>query len=506
MSEFSHLLSEFIAAKSVGTYSMAQYCGIDRSTIYKIINGKRKPSSLDSVIRMARFMQLTPAERETLIEAYRISDVGADVYYRRKDMMDLLENFSYHEIVPLHLTFPAVEPDIDADVTPLHGTAQILPVLFSILSNESSRKNGHIELLIRPDFPYVMDLLRMSGQQNPSLEIRHIFCLNNTEELTRAKSNYNLVCLKRILPLYICGCRYQAYYYYDTIVSNPSGLRLFPYLIQTGNYAVLLSEDLEYAVLYRDRATREMLAGMFQNYLNDAELYLEKIDTVQKQMEYTTSIISNTSRSGMQFDFQLQPCLTPFFTDKMLEQYLAKELPDRERLLQGLKLYLKQIQKYMFGSPTVSIFSENGVRKFLLEGTLEEYPSDFYYIPAAKDRVSLVRQMLAAPENLKLRMLRREIGSIRNGLNILIHNYAGYLYFCSGNSSVFYLMIREPSLLTAFQDFFESMSDDLFYTDGEMRERIAMLIDECREANCCGSADESDDAITPPQKIFMTSQ
>ena len=49
MSEFSYVLSRHIHEKNIKTYALAQYCDFDRSNMYKIISGKRKPSSLEIV-------------------------------------------------------------------------------------------------------------------------------------------------------------------------------------------------------------------------------------------------------------------------------------------------------------------------------------------------------------------------------------------------------------------------------------------------------------------------
>ena len=66
MSVFSDLLSEYITMKDVGVYPLSQFCGLDRSSMYKIINGKRKPAGEDVVRKMAQFMQLTPQEMGTV--------------------------------------------------------------------------------------------------------------------------------------------------------------------------------------------------------------------------------------------------------------------------------------------------------------------------------------------------------------------------------------------------------------------------------------------------------
>ena len=68
MSVFSDLLSEYITMKDVGVYPLSQFCGLDRSFMYKIINGKRNPSGEDVVRKMAQFMQLTPREKTDFMD------------------------------------------------------------------------------------------------------------------------------------------------------------------------------------------------------------------------------------------------------------------------------------------------------------------------------------------------------------------------------------------------------------------------------------------------------
>ena len=97
MSVFSDLLSEYITMKDVGVYPLSQFCGLDRSFMYKIINGKRNPSGEDVVRKMAQFMQLTPREKTDFMDAFYITQMGEEVYYRRKSVGELIETFSHRE-------------------------------------------------------------------------------------------------------------------------------------------------------------------------------------------------------------------------------------------------------------------------------------------------------------------------------------------------------------------------------------------------------------------------
>lgn len=47
MSTFSDVLTEYINTKNIKVFPMAKYCGLDRSTMYKLIRGKRNPPPRD---------------------------------------------------------------------------------------------------------------------------------------------------------------------------------------------------------------------------------------------------------------------------------------------------------------------------------------------------------------------------------------------------------------------------------------------------------------------------
>lgn len=93
MSKFSQLLSQYIEEKNVRIYSLAEYCGIDRSFMYKIVHGKRTPGSASTVNKIADYLRLTPGECRELTDAYFITVQGSDNFYRRKHVLAFLNDF-----------------------------------------------------------------------------------------------------------------------------------------------------------------------------------------------------------------------------------------------------------------------------------------------------------------------------------------------------------------------------------------------------------------------------
>ena len=93
MSEFSTLLAELIRTKDVNVNGLSSYCGVDRSTMYKLINGKRNPGSLEMVRKITDYLRLTPIEAREMAEAYETTRLGREVYYSRKDVLEFILNF-----------------------------------------------------------------------------------------------------------------------------------------------------------------------------------------------------------------------------------------------------------------------------------------------------------------------------------------------------------------------------------------------------------------------------
>ena len=93
MSVFSDTLTRYIEHKNIKVFSLAKYCDLDRSTMYKIINGKRNPPSPEVFEKMTQFMHLTPIEYNVLKETLEITQVGPDTYYTRKSVENFICQF-----------------------------------------------------------------------------------------------------------------------------------------------------------------------------------------------------------------------------------------------------------------------------------------------------------------------------------------------------------------------------------------------------------------------------
>lgn len=475
MSEFSYILSRHIHGKNIKTYALAQYCGLDRSNMYKIINGKRKPTSLEIVHKMSNFMHLSPAEKKELEEAYQITLAGFDNYFRRKDVMKFFNEFNLSTPSLLSFSYDTEQMD-DREIILLSSSAETKQALFHIISTEMSRKqDAHIQLLIQPDASFLINLISAESQAGIDIHIEHIICLNNNSEITESQKNYNLNCLKQILPLYGSSRNYECFYYYDDIASKTGKLTLFPYMVITSRYVCLLSSDLNKGAVMLSDTSHKMFTEIFAEYRQASTSLLNHIDNVAEQLNYVGNILRE---HGTGYCFQMTPCFTPYITLSHSEKYINKNIPNREQFITHFQEYIKGIAAWHEQGHMSCIFSLEGVRRFLESGKIDEYPPDVYRPFEIQDRIYFIKKLIQSCKDMHYRMLRNSIGDPEHGLYLFVNQQNGYLMFSSPyNGQPVYLNIEEPGLLFTFYDFCENLAEEMFYTYEETAALLNNLIE-----------------------------
>lgn len=477
MSEFSDLLTEYTHRKDTRIYALAEYCGMDRSMMYKVIRGKRMPSSIKTLDKIAEFLHLTPAEYQELSAAYRISLEGRDNYYRRRDIMGFLGNFRNIMDTGVSLLPPRMCISSDSPNITLTNASEVNQAVYTLVTRLIEEGEGNLYMIAPPEFTFLIRLLVSLMKEEDSITITHIMCLNNNEQITADKKNYNLHCLMDILPLCTCGCHYQPYYYYDNITSRLDIFHLFPYLLLTESRAIILSETFETGFVTRQPDFLRLLKDIFSGYIKQARPLLQKISDVSSQLAYVQEFLKDDT--SCEYSFQMTPCMTDLLSEDLLEKYITPELPGRQTFIRHFLLHIRDTYERHQKRNLIRIFSLEGVKEFLDTGLLEEYPSDIYLPFEPEDRLKLIVRFAeeCRRETYHIRMLRQSIGTVKNGANIYITPKAGYLLFTPvGSRAPVYLNIQESGLTSAFWDFLETLDDGLFCTQAETLSRLDELI------------------------------
>ena len=90
MTSFHDLLVRYINERKVAVARMAEYCGLERSSLYRILRGQRTPANEELVRQMAAYLCLNPAEEDDLLLAYRVELIGYEKYSRRQFIDDFI--------------------------------------------------------------------------------------------------------------------------------------------------------------------------------------------------------------------------------------------------------------------------------------------------------------------------------------------------------------------------------------------------------------------------------
>ena len=195
MSVFSDMLRNYIHEKDVKVGALAHYCNLERSTVYKFINGKREPMSAELVEQIAYFIKLTPLETHQLREAWKMTRMGEDAYYIRKSIDHFLCDFPNkstppsYDFTPSHVNLTK-QLSFTQNCLLLNSRQAIDSSVHQILLSEAAKPNGQIALFLQPDYPFLLHLLS-TIQPAGSLQIDHIFSLNRTAQFTDAHELYS---------------------------------------------------------------------------------------------------------------------------------------------------------------------------------------------------------------------------------------------------------------------------------------------------------------------------
>ncbi len=479
MSEFSNILRQFIHEKNIKVYSLIKYCNIDRSTMYKIINGKRNPPSKDIVEKIGDFMHLTPLEYACFEEAYQITKIGAENYYRRKNAQDFLMNFPDNFTISSPVSIPDFSsfqiPENIPACAAIQTHVELNYVLRSILLKESQIKKGKIALFLQPDCEYLFSLLSNLNLGH-SLEIQQIFCLNNDTSLTPEHESYNLNYFQNIFPLYLRNTNSKIFYFYDNIHSHFFNLNVLPYFVLTSQYAVSFSSDYQYGIFYTDPTVVSQFWNLFHSFQEKCTPFFQVFTLTPDKVHMIQNLALNTAETYL---LQPEPCMTPFISKEILKSALLENLPDRNHMLALLSDFFSANTKNLPGMHVY--FTESGIRRFIQTRRLKEIPEDFYRPFLPQEQVQMLESLLPYCYQGLYRMIKAPLNQLPINLHLCINNNMGYFSFDNIDNQATYLMFNETGLLSVFLDYLQSLEDACFYTPEETGDFIKAIIEELQQ-------------------------
>ena len=388
MSEFSDLLSSYIDEKKIKVYALLEYCNLDRSTMYKIINGKRNPSSEAVFQKITEFLHLTPVEYRRFKEAYLISKLGKDLYYRRKYtekyLVDFPKNFSEEPVLFLDDLRKMKDDNYSADMAlRVSGNTsgcivvsthlELNHLLYYMISAETQKLSGKIVLLLQPDYEFLLNMLS-SLKPTGNLKIEHTFCVSKINQMTENHEIYNLMYLNKILPLYFSNLDYHPYYFYEDIFSHYYSMNGLSCMILTSEFAITCNSEYTMGIFYKDPAVVSMLWNLYDSYQDKCRPLFYAADYLSMDGNDFDSPIYRETPS---YVLQPEACMVPFIDRQILDAAIVPEFPNREASIRQIEALSHVNQAKMENGVSNVYFTKRGLADFAAKGLIKRFLTIF---------------------------------------------------------------------------------------------------------------------------------
>ena len=481
MKSFGKMLRGFIENSGYTIYGIAQKANINRTTLQKLLSDERKPTA-DQVRKLRPFLKLTPAETIEFDMSFELIQVGEELFEQRTLIKQLLENISY--VQPENGRPPRYPDDDGLDLLPspgLHeGYLSVYRLLRELILWECVLPKS-ASPCVRINAPANMEIFRdlfihtMRECHESQLSIMQLTSFLKPGAAKNAFS-FNLEILANILPfLPLSDFQYQVYYYYTDAPVTDIRQFSFPYYVLFSNTAVLLSTDCHAAIVSRDPALLHYLGNLFSAAMKEAGpftlSYHRAEDVLPHLMEMDLEDLPF-------YSLEYQPCLMSYVTERMIQNYSRIQEPeDAISILQLTSMRARQLRGL---NHHISIFSKNGIHHFARTGQIADLPSCYAKPFSERDRIyileCLYRDILSDLRHH--RVINPLVLPISEHLLCLLHQNSGldFSYFTNDGKNYGYLRIEEPSLLEAFEDFFQYMLRSAMV--GTKEETLA-VIQEC---------------------------
>lgn len=433
----SQLLSEYIKTKKINIKKCAEYFQIDRSTLYKIIRGERKIPSRDFIQQISQYLYLTNDEKKELLNAYEIDRIGEFRYYCRQHVSSFLKEATLLD----NRTF-AVNDALNPILKTGHYTNKydIEHLLYELSLLECKEKDPHIRIFGQPT--HALYLLRIVSSHIP---ITHLFCLNNTNELTKDNQFYNLTVLTNIMPLIFNNDHYSPYYYYNEINAINNHLCFFPNMILTHKYLLIYTTDHSSGILYERGDTYDAYEELFNQYLKETKCLITNEDHRSDMIEDFNYILYAPSIGALYQEGD--PFPVSLIDNEFIDSFKRHSI--------HLKQYLKSNTDHLSG-----LYTLQGLRHFVDTGYTTDFPQQFYHPLTIDDRIKILRRLKNFMNTCSLQLVDVPEYDTMSFLVIVMNTNTLYFQIVSASGTIKTIQLHEASLVMAFNDYYQYIVEE----------------------------------------------
>lgn len=484
MSEFSERCKQLLTESGSNVYQIAKRSSLDRTTIQRMITGKRLPSQ-DFVKDFCTYLRISPIEKSELLELYKMEKIGKSTYMNCWYIKNLIESlasvehiypFAWKETFPFQALFRYPPQNM------LHSKNQnmhfqVKEKILSIIEQElQSNEQPEFLLNLPPNHMFLFYSLQQTLQNAPEKTcIKHLITLNQGMQ-NSAHSLKNLETLSYILPVAkILDGKYHPHYIYSTLTSNDEQLLIMPYCIITPHYLLTISSDFESVSILDNEQMLELYRSEFMRIFSMTEPLINYTESPQKILSHLCQTYTDFGKPSHSFEFH--PCFFFMGSVPTLPETLTKTLPNISELTPSFQEMFKPLENSDI--VTTNFFSEEGLKIFSSTGKCFGQYNNIEEGFSPEDRKRMLNRY--CQNNLKNDfhgyMIKPDF-KIPTYISIELHNsHCLHLFSLEENFKCSFVEIRESSICETFYEFFEALpNSELSYTKEETCNKIADYI------------------------------
>lgn len=479
---FHSLLNSIIDSQSVTKNSLINETGIDRSSFYQILSGKRIPTK-DQITSIIRQLDISAADEMALYDAFYLERLGETNYHYLKFTEKCLRvigspyidtNASNNQTPSRSQELQNKLPDnpIDTDQSKAatgtilyHSTDEIICGLTKFLIHASKKENNHLQVSLPFDlssriklFSNIHSLITSGKFQNATIsQILH-FQTKNSDDITEKLDGFATL-LESILTKEP-NITYNIYYYSnEQKVSKNSGV-LFPFYIITDDASLLLNADANKGCLLTDPSLIGLMREEFASVFDHAKPFLSSFSQRELPQFQARSIPAEEV-----IFIQKHPGACLMVTDDLVDKYVPNEFKET------LKQHFHFMQQ-MNASEGITL---DGIREFARNHVISE--SGFYVEADTPDIINALEQLEARLDR-NLFVLDTEKIPVSDNWAFLLYPDQ-YALLVPNKELDFIICVSDPDIIHALTYTFHSVDFEDYVLDNTLvRNEIQKLISE----------------------------
>ena len=479
---FHSLLNSIIDSQSVTKNSLINETGIDRSSFYQILSGKRIPTK-DQITSIIRQLDISAADEMALYDAFYLERLDEVNYHYLKFTEKCLRvigspyidaNASNNQTPSCSQELQNKLPDnpIDTDQSQAatgtilyHSTDEIICGLTKFLIHASKKENNHLQVSLPFDlssriklFSNIHSLITSGKFQNATIsQILH-FQTKNPNDITEKLDGFATL-LESILTKGT-NITYNIYYYSnEQKVSKNSGV-LFPFYIITDDASLLLNADANKGCLLTDPSLIGLMREEFASVFDHAKPFLSSFSQKELPQFQARSIPAEEV-----IFIQKHPGACLMVTDDLVEKYVPEEFKET------LKQHFHFMQQ-MNASEGITL---DGIREFARNHVISE--SGFYVEANTADIINALEQLKSRLDRNLIVLDTEKIPVSDNWAFLLYPDQ--YALLVPNKELDFIICVSDPEIIHALTYTFQSVDFEDYILDNTLvRNEIQKLISE----------------------------